>query len=488
MSTRWLYRLTYLYLLIPFILFCLGWLRLFIALPLTALIIWVFFQLDRSTQFENPPFLVPKSLFLVTFLWVFLSGVGGYAFQNWDHNWRNAVFHDLINYNLPVFYAVPDKGPIKMLVYYVGYWLPSVFVGKALGWGAANFALFLWTWLGAVLTVLHISLKLQISALKSALLLIFFSGMDALGTLLYPGDYPTLLPPIRHLEVWMDKLQYSSFTTQLFWTFNQAVPAWLCILVIISANKSHIKILAWSLSFFFAPLVSVGLLPYLLIELSYDLKTIFKSIRYDVVLMSGLVVLISYFYFSSNTAAQERGLQSLAFKDIIVFFLLEGGLIWLLLALQKWRDPRWMITGILLFVIPFLKLGNGTDFVMRASIAPLFYLMLMTGESVFQNTLPRILRTALYAILFIGALTPLYEINRSIYRTTQYYLMDESQRAQPSAEPLTHLEQPGALEDIHPKMLVADDIQTLKFMSDELSKNFIANVRQTLYYIYLSRH
>jgi hypothetical protein len=51
---------------------------------------------------------------------------------------------------------------------------------------------------------------------------------------------------------------------------------------------------------------------------------------------------------------------------------------------------------------------------------------------------------------------------------------------------VTHLEQPGAPEGEHPNALVADDIRTLKFMDDELSKNFIANVRQSLYYRFIS--
>ena len=126
---------------------------------------------------------------------------------------------------------------------------------------------------------------------------------------------------------------------------------------------------------------------------------------------------------------------------------------------------------------------------MRASIAPLFYLMIMTGEVIFQKTTPRILLFTFYVLLFLGSLTPLYEINRSIYRTYQYYfVLDESQRAQPTSEVVTHLEQPGAPEDEHPNMLVADEIKTLKFMDDKLSKNFIANVRQSLYYRYISSH
>ena len=44
----------------------------------------------------------------------------------------------------------------------------------------------------------------------------------------------------------------------------------------------------------------------------------------------------------------------------------------------------------------------------------------------------------------------------------------------------------GAPEAEHPNAILADDIYTLTFMQDKLSKNFIANVRQSLYYRYIS--
>ena len=172
-----------------------------------------------------------------------------------------------------------------------------------------------------------------------------------------------------------------------------------------------------------------------------------------------------------------------------MFFLLEGGILWLLLAPRLWRDPRWTITGLLLCCIPFIQFGSGRDFVMRASIAPLLYLMIMVGETIFQKTSNRILLLAIYFLLLLGSFTSLYEINRSVYRTFEYYfLLDDSQRAQPTSEVTTHLEQPGAPESEHPNMLGADEIQTFKFMNDKLSKNFIANVRQSLYYRSLSPH
>jgi hypothetical protein len=510
---KYLQRISILYLALPFILFSLGWLRLSIAIPVVLIILWAIWKLLNQSPIPHSPFPTSQQTFyllLITFLWLFLSGIGGYTFQNWDHHWRNAVFHDLITYNFPVVYSAPEKGPITMLVYYVGYWLPAAWVGKLLGWQAANFALFLWTWFGVLLVVFHLSRSRGevtsplLLLIKTALLLIFFSGLDSLGALFFASDYPTLFPPIQHLEIWSGNLQYSSFTTQLYWVFNQAVPAWLCIALILDSDSllSNIqkqasglqiiqKIFIWSLCFFFAPLAALGLLPYLFIELfkHTDFKSPFKNLRLDVLLASGIIVLVSFLYFSSNTAAQERGLQAIALKDFLAFFLLEGGLLWLVLALLKWRDPRWAVTGLLLAVIPFIQLGSGRDFVMRASIAPLFYLMMMTGEAIFQKSTPRFLLFTFYFLLLLGSLTPLYEINRSIYRTYEYYfVLDPSQRTQPTSEVVTHLEQPGVPEYDHPGSLVADKIQTLKFMNDKLSKNFIANVRQSFYYRYISPH
>ncbi len=499
MQTRWLFRITYLYLTIPFIIFCMGWLRLSIAIPVTVMILWAVWKLFKQlsiTNYQLPNYQSTFYLLLLTGAWVFLSGVGGYAFQNWDHHWRNAVLRDLITYSWPVVYSSPERGPITMLIYYVGYWLPAALAGRLLGWNFANFTLFLWTWLGVLLTVLHLNLKLKTSLFKSALLLIFFSGMDALGSLLFASEYPTLWPPIQHLEIWAGNLQYSAFTTQLFWVFNQAVPAWLCIALIISTVRNDAETLPqktfiWALSFFFAPLASIGLLIYLSIDWLEQIREIiknrFKGIRFDLLFASAVIMLISYLFFSSNAAAQERGFQSLALKDVLVFFLLEGGILWLLLAPCLWHDPRWAVTGILLFIMPFIQLGNGRDFVMRASIAPLFYLMLWSGEEIFQKGSIRFYRIAIIVVLIIGALTPLYEINRSVYRTFQYYfLLDESRRAQPNLEPATHLEKGGAPEAEHPNAILADDIYTLTFMQDKLSKNFIANVRQSLYYRYIS--
>ncbi len=504
---KYLQQISILYITFPFILFCFGWLRLSIAIPISLIILYTLYQLLKQSQVSSFKSLIPQSsnsqitiyFLLITFLWLFFSGIGGYALQNWDHHWRNAVFRDLINVDFPVYYAQPETGPIKMLVYYVGYWLPSAIVGKYFGWEAANLFLFLWSWLGIILVTLQLSNFLKTSPIKITLLLIFFSGLDALGVLLFPQEYPNLFPAVTHLEIWSGTLQYSSFTTQLFWVFNQAIPAWLCITLIMESSglslekreqAPALQIFVWSLCFFFAPLASIGLFPYLLIEIfkKENLKSLFKT-RYSLILYSSIIIfLLSFFFFSSNAAAQTRGFQFIPFKEFIFFFLLEGGILWLLLSPIQYRDPRWMVTGILLIFIPFIQIGSGRDFVMRASIAPLFYLMILTAETIFNTAISKKLLITICLLLLIGALTPLYEINRSIYRTYEYYfILDEEQRLTTLPQPATKIQPAGRLEAEHPNRLVADEIVSLEFIQGELAENFIANVRQTLYYQYLAK-
>lgn len=496
---KWLSRITWLYLLLPFILFCMGWLRLSVALPAVLICVWALYILIKDET--NTAAVLDVGKFapagvLIAVVLVLFSGVGGMAFQNWDHHWRNAVLHDLIQYDWPVVYSAADTGPVRMLVYYIGFWLPAAWAGKLLGWEFANLFLFLWTSLGVLLTALHLSTKQRTSLLWSVVLLVFFSGADALGTLFLASDYPSLWPPIQHIEIWSGDLQYSSFTTQLFWVFNQAVPAWLCSMLVFDLAedkpmRADRRILAWALCFFLAPLASIGLLPFLVSALlqSVDLRHPFKQLRLELILISGSIALISFVFFSSNTAAQDRGLVWPQPGLLIMFFLLEGGLVWLLLWPAMRGDPQWWVTGILLLAIPFIQFGSGRDFVMRASIAPLLFLLVMTGRALSQRTIPRLSRFIVLLLLTAGVLTPLYEIDRSLVRTFEYYLDPASRQAAViPAEPVTHLEQGVAPELEHPGVLSADDIRTLKFMDDKLSKNFIANVRRSLYYQYLSPH
>ena len=177
-------RLSYIYLTFPFMLFLFGWVRLTIAIPL-ALILFVAIYKLLITHHQSPSTTnyQPSTIYwlLATGIWLLLSGIGGYTFQNWDHNWRNVVFRDLVNFDWPVYYAQPESGPVKMLVYYVGFWLPSALIAKFTNWQIANFALFVWSLIGLLLITHQLGTFFKTSNFKATLLLIFFSGLDVLG-------------------------------------------------------------------------------------------------------------------------------------------------------------------------------------------------------------------------------------------------------------------------------------------------------------------
>ena len=91
----------------------------------------------------------------------------------------------------------------------------------------ARMALWGWTALGTYLAALNLLVYLRADTGKKQgiglLFLIFFSGMDILGTL-YSSRLPDLLAyDAMHLEWWTNDFQFSSLTTCLFWVFNQTV-------------------------------------------------------------------------------------------------------------------------------------------------------------------------------------------------------------------------------------------------------------------------
>ena len=56
-------------------------------------------------------------------------------------------------------------------------------------------------------------------------------------------------------------IQFSSFTTQLFWVFNQSIVAWIVTIMFIDEKKVNNYMLIILLCLPYAPLPFVGLIP-----------------------------------------------------------------------------------------------------------------------------------------------------------------------------------------------------------------------------------
>ena len=162
-------------------------------------------------------------------------------------------------------------GSGRMMVYYFAFWLPAAVVGKCCGIWLGNVALFVWSVLGVWISLsLFVRLAERRAVIVSLLLFVSFSGMDVAGfvltrffELINVGLSPSLG---THIEWWFDlvaipSLQYSSHTTQLFWVFNQAVPAWIVTLLLLDKKSFSGRLFIWFLALPFAPFPFLGMLP-----------------------------------------------------------------------------------------------------------------------------------------------------------------------------------------------------------------------------------
>lgn len=444
------------YLLIPFVIFLIAYVKLIVSIPILIILLWIGIRYVLTHQIKNIQKLhlnmkLLPSFFLL-FFWVMLSGIGGFSFQNPDFHARNAFLNDLINYSWPVIYSGNLWGDISsqyILTYYLGYWLPSGLIGKIFGWSTANYFLLIWTFIGIFLVVGLLHRKLACSYLFSALLIMFFSGADILSNgiskIFGTTSYPYLWPPISHLEWSIPGFQYSSFTTQLFWVFNQAIPTWIIVLIILTTKHHKFDFILWSLCFFFAPMPSVGLFPIMILQnfrmnhdwdqkpnprrnLTYRLRSIFyrftPQITFDVFLGGFTVFLISFLYFSSDAHRFQLNFITLSSQTIInyFFFVLDEFLIlWIFLSVAYKKNSLFYVVGVILLILPFIKIGNNPDLSMRASIPGLMLLMVWTGEQLISKNKLRY-KLPLFFMLFLGIFTPIFEINRSIYRTSSFYI------------------------------------------------------------------
>lgn len=360
-----LVHLAFGYLLLPFLIFCLGFLRPIIGIPVTVTLIWIYFRIirqvkndSRSTHQINKKGLL-VGVFLIV-IWVIFSGIGGFAFQDWDHHGRNAIFRDLINISWPVNYPElsnqPGMSTGSALVYYIGFWLPAALAGKLFGWNAAQLALFIWTLLGILLTALLLRKKMGSSFMCASILIILFSGMDIIGAgyaqLVSPNHYPALWPPVSHLEWWSDHYQFSSMTSQLYWVFNQAVPTWVCMAIHGLIPDRRWGFLLWGLCFFMAPLPAIGFLFFILLEIPrksfnpetlpsdkrpFSLSEFLVNLKEDVLSCAtlenmaggGMSIGISFLYFSTNQNSHIHLADNISLPFVFLYFFLFIWRAWL---------------------------------------------------------------------------------------------------------------------------------------------------------------
>ncbi len=431
---------TYGYIALPVILFMLGWVRLYISIPATLVILYSFFRCLRKDETILPAvtrkdlkWIILSAVLICA--WVFLSGIGGFAYQNPDQLTRNETFRLLVENPWPVV-TETDSGP-RMLSYYIGFWLPAAAFGKVFGLSAGYAFQYFWAVLGVTLVYLKIVERIGKWQTAFLLLFIFFSGLDLLGHAAKGKDIFTLS--------WQQEIdqfayhQYSSHTTQLFWVFNQAIYGWLLTMMILNARRIGGLVLIWSCGVLCCTFPFVGMAPYVgfavltvgLKEKAFwpGIKRIFREIfTLENVLGGGLIGIISAIYLMGNGSAGTKGVMEFQYypdyylDEVLIFILFEVFIYYVIIFPHHRKNPLMYLSLALLILCPFGRVGHGIDFCMRASIPSLLVLCLLIMECLRDSwKAHKVQFFILLAAFLIGSVTPIHEMVRSIANTIDLY-------------------------------------------------------------------
>lgn len=440
------------YLLLPLIIFLPGWFEWWVALPLTACVLWVLLSkrpVERVTvaplsgdraqagEFLRLPMtrLQIGLAILVGCGWAVCGGAGHVLFANADWHVRDAVLHDLVVSPWPVGYGLLD-GAESLLRAPLGFYLPAALAGKWLGLPAADAVMGLWTALGAslfLLQVLSLVPSRPRTVLVSAAVIVLFSGFDIVGNIINTG--PRFIANwniAQHLEWWAGSYQYSSMTTQLFWVPNHALGGWLMMgLLARNPRFSPLDVVLPMLAVaaaLWSPLSAAGLVPFLLLRVgrqlireNRDWSLLHPRVWLPAVLVGAVVcayLVLDPGGIAKGIAVDRGGIDDgvMAMLRQAQFFLLEAGFIgFAVLAIR--RSIEVVLALVILALLPLVYLGPGNDLVMRGSIPSLAVLAIGACLALSTHGAAPALRRKkilLLGLLAVGSVTAVQEFARAV--------------------------------------------------------------------------
>ena len=197
-------------------------------------------------------------------------------------------------------------------------------------------------------------------------------------------------------------------TTQLFWVFNQALPAWAVTFFLLTQKNTRSSIFVMALLLLHAPFPFIGLIPLILFIVFYTLpheagvnicskdglNFILKEMFTFQNFIGGAVIgFVTYMYISSNYAGSQIALADiLAERNMYWYslgFIFEALILAILIRLSGIKHPLLPFTVVILASCIFLKIGYASDFMMRGSIPSLIILCLFAmaalKKSIFEK-------------------------------------------------------------------------------------------------------
>lgn len=440
-SVNKLKGISFLYIIMPIIIFFIGWIRIYISIPLTGICILLFMRYIKSHHKEEIIILSKKTIFLIFFIagiWCLFGGIGKVFYQPDffpDHVIRNTIFRDLITESWPVNYSKDFY-----LCYYIGQWLVPAVIGKLLllvsnlkiAFNISNIILYVWSVLGVCLIFIWIIKIFKTKSFKRIFLIllsfIFFAGLDLIGSIILNKCFPKNLI-FAGFEWWTNNkvFQYSSFTALIFWSYNQAIVPILITLILYDNQDYKNQISLLILGLIYGPYPMLGLALYLIAintikciqKKSFSIIKQYLSIQ-NILAMVFILPIFVLYYMANYKIANYSSMYfatNLTFEWwLYILFILLEFLIYIILIYDKHNDQNTelVVVSFALMLIPF---KNTADFIMRVSVPFLLILWINIVKFILNPSSNKIRKKVLLFILIIAATSPLTEFARGIYHT-----------------------------------------------------------------------
>ncbi len=449
MTARTYYCLCMSFLIIPVLIFCAGYLKPYIGIPLALVFAGlVVFAVkgygDKDKDAKELVRLPWKYVVICAVIAVaisFITGVGEFVYTLQDHAFRRAMLRDLINYDWPVIFdsstqtnpAVIEffagRGDKWAFCYYFTYLLPAALVGKLGGMTAGCVTLLIWNSIGILLIFIGMTVFAGRPSYAGPFIFIFFAGLDVI---------PFVVNAFNHYDWWfwmegyVPYLSYVANFTELCNVFNQVVPCFLIVLLLMIQPGTRSEGLTAGILFAYSPWATIGILP-LAVGAFFRkeggagkgiqaVKNIFTPVN---ILSAGLILfLFGSLYTSNSGSVSFQGLSWTFYENpllfavaYIIFIALEVLPFFLILRRRNGKDPMFIAAMITLMLLPVYVVSEMNDFTMRGSMPALFviqlYLTSMVSEYALKNEVPKDkggrIKAALVALVLILMMFPALE-------------------------------------------------------------------------------
>lgn len=460
--------IAYAILLIPILIFFIGWLKWYYALLFSFILLagmWLMYRSDYLNKTESLD--IPLKTFIciavIIGFWILIAGNCGVSVSNYDTSWRRANLRDLINFDWPVYYDSTSN----YTAYYHTFWMVPALIGKIFGWHAALIAQAAWLWIIIMVSFLLISFLLHADSSKLLFLIciviVGWSGLNALGCIFMQQAGWNARPfCLSRNESYCDFLfngesfnyHYRSNEDFLCENYNQ-LPIWLVVPLMLENRKIKNYAFIGILLLPYSPWGVIGIAILMIIDaihqaIDYVKEKQVKELFFEIFSVPNMCILASVgvvfgFYFSGTSSLSNDvarfGILTLSKFDapriigLIVFWLCEFGIYYMFL----WKDNRkdhlfiWSLPALMIIPICWVSTIWGRDFCMNVSLPILYMLMIYMIIYLKDHVMEKILtlkNLVLLVCLFIAFSTPILDWggkiqimieNRSIQVTDDYY-------------------------------------------------------------------